>query len=463
MIVLMAGKSIDIVVHGTSVSQATYAANDFDFCISADGGASLRQFLTLPINGKYSPQPNASTYDNSPAGGLGGMGVIQLMAPPGTPGTTNVDGTNTVLDDNINFYVGSLVGAKVQGSGKMQLLAWRGLPDESGTLRDDNGQLVNIGDNEGDMRPTPFLAPAPFGNRSRARGKWIDLGAAVRRIVSQSAGDGLPGGVYDPGAGQTGQDFGPQPFFEGTEVASPSSLQYGFVRYKDDGQGGVVIDYGDPVATGAVFSARSGQVHKGQSVYEVRLTQSVLGSQVDRYSHYTAQLLTGSAVRSEFRILGHNANTLYLRPVNELGGDDSLPSGIDTVKVLAKFFHVFTGTIEGFPQTYKTTTSPNPNVDLAPRANVQIGFAFHKDPSKPDFSTPGEDQNRFPKRLGTFLYDLRNPGGIETIRLQHLRFVQWDLLFDTQFQTDGPVKNEQTLGPQTPQPEIRGLALPYRY
>ena len=220
MIVLMAGRSIDIVVHGTitstSARQATYAGNNYDSCISADGGVGLLALFTGGINSKYSPAPNAALYDRAPTGALGGMGVIQLMAPPGTPGTTNVDGTNTVLDDNINFHVSSLTSAKIEGTRKMELLAWRGMPDENGTLRDDAGQVINIGDDEGDMRPTPFLAPAPFGNRSRARGKWTDLGAAVRRIVSQPAGDSLPGGVFNPGAGQTGQDFGPQPFFDGT-------------------------------------------------------------------------------------------------------------------------------------------------------------------------------------------------------------------------------------------------------
>jgi len=466
MIVLMAGRSIDIVVHGTitstSARQATYAGSNYDFCLSADGGSGLLALFTGPINGKYSPV-NATLYDSAPTGALGGMGVIQLMAPPGTPGTTNVDDTNTVLDDNINFHVGSLTSAKVIGTRKMELLAWRGMPDENGTLRNDDGQVVSIGDDEGDMRPTPFLAPAPFGNRSRARSKWADFGGAVRRIVNQPTGDNLPGGVFNPGVGQTGQDFGPLPFFDGTEVASASDPKYGFIRYKDDGQGGVALDFEEVVA-GTVFSARDGQVHKGQNVYEVRLNQSVLGSQRDRYSHYTAQLLTGSAVRGEFRIVGHNTNTLYLLPVNEVGANDSLPTGVDTVKVLAKFFNVFTGTIEGFPQTYPTTASANK--DLAPKANVQIGFAFHKDPGKPDLSTPGEDQNRFPKRLGTFLYDLHNTTAAEAIRNQHLRYVQWDLLFDTRFQANpssSPFQNEESLSPQTPRPEVRRLVIPYRY
>ncbi|MHC4918111.1 MAG: hypothetical protein ACYTKC_00820, partial [Planctomycetota bacterium] len=428
MIVLMAGVSIDIVIHGqigsTSARTATYAGNNFDFCLSADGGAGLTALFTGGIVSKYVPFPSASSRDSTPSGALGGQGVIQLMAPPGTPGTTNVDGTNTVLDDNIHFHVGSLNSAKVEGTRKMELLAWRGMPDANGQMRDDDGKAISIGDDEGDMRPTPHLAPAPFGSRSRARRKWVDLGASVRRIVASSTGDSLPGGVYDPGAGKIGEDFGPQPFFAGTDVGVPTDPRYGFVRYENDGQGGVRIVH-TPVVTGEVDSAQSTAVHKGQNVYEVRLKTSVLGSQIDRYSHYTAQLLTNGAVRGEFRILGHNDNTLYLFRDNALAADDSLPTDITDVKVLDKFFYVFTGAVEGFPQTYSSSKD-----NLAPRGNVQIGFAFHKDPGKPDLSTPGEDQNRFPKRLGTFVYNLNSASAVEAIRAQHLRYMRWDILFD---------------------------------
>ena len=51
------------------------------------------------------------------SGAFGGMGIIQLMLPPGS----NQDSTNTVLDDN--------------------------------------GKATNIGANEGDMRPSPVILP----------------------------------------------------------------------------------------------------------------------------------------------------------------------------------------------------------------------------------------------------------------------------------------------------------------
>ena len=89
--------------------------------------------MTAPVPGavnvqdKYKPTGQAmvagTSYDTEPLGGLGGMGIVQLMAPPGE--NLN-DGTNTRLDDNIRILEpGSystpgtgieLVGAKQRSS-----------------------------------------------------------------------------------------------------------------------------------------------------------------------------------------------------------------------------------------------------------------------------------------------------------------------------------------------------------
>ncbi|MHC4898092.1 MAG: Ig-like domain-containing domain [Planctomycetota bacterium] len=460
MIVLMAGRSIDLVVHGadnvSQIGQATYAGNNFDFGLSADGGVGLLTAFTGSITSKYVPFPNANAR-NRPTGGMGGMGVIQLMAPPGSPGTANVDGTNTVLDDNINFLVGSLAsGERVTDQNKMALLAWRGIPDENGILRDDNGVIVDIGDNDGDMRPSPVLMPPAFGPRSRMRGKWQDRGVVVRHMTT-TGGDGVAGGVNVQPGMKVNDDFGPQQFFAATDVSSPASARYGFIAYEDDGQGGVRIKH-STVASGSIAAAKASAVHKGQSVYEVHLTQSVLGSQQDRYAHYAAQLLAGSTVRGEFRILGHDASTLYLQTDNQLSADDSLPGDITSVRVLDKFFYVFTGNVQGFPETYVDGAGAR-----TPTANIQIGFAFHRDPARPDLSTSGEDQNRFPKRLGTFLYDMNSPAAVEAIRSQHMRYVRWDLLFDTVFESNPRVPTQRSLGPRTKRPELRTLIIPHRF
>ena len=73
----------------------------YGFSVSADGGIGEQgRFNGTPINAKYPPPPGATgpgSWDNNAAGGFGGHGVVQLMAPPGT---NTQDQTNTVLDDN---------------------------------------------------------------------------------------------------------------------------------------------------------------------------------------------------------------------------------------------------------------------------------------------------------------------------------------------------------------------------
>ena len=66
------------------------------------------------------------------------------------------------------------------------------------------------------------------------RGKWVDRGVIVRRMTVQG-GDGMPAGVeVQPGL-RIGNDFGPQQFFEGTDVgALPTSPGYGFIAYEND-------------------------------------------------------------------------------------------------------------------------------------------------------------------------------------------------------------------------------------
>ena len=76
-----------------------------------------------------------TSYDTEPLGGLGGMGIVQLMVPPGE---NLVDGTNTRLDDNIKFFAPGSTN-EILGAGKRQLLAWRGFPDATGTFVDDAG------------------------------------------------------------------------------------------------------------------------------------------------------------------------------------------------------------------------------------------------------------------------------------------------------------------------------------
>ena len=119
--------------------------------MSTTGGFGMPIVLDkYPQNGV---QPIAgSSYDSVPTGGFGGMGIVQLMTPPGT----NADGTNTILDDNVLLF---LNGVPLTGSNKQRYLAWRGFLNASGLAVDDFGAPTNVQGNEGDIRPTPHLLP----------------------------------------------------------------------------------------------------------------------------------------------------------------------------------------------------------------------------------------------------------------------------------------------------------------
>jgi hypothetical protein len=130
----------------------TYINRDYAFSISADGGAGRQtNFEGHAIPHKY-PIAAGFVLDNRPTGGMGGMGLVQLMAPPGF----NQDGTNTVLDDSVHILRGT---TRLTGREKQRYLAWRGFPNAQGVWVDDNGQQTNIGDAEGDIRPSPVLLP----------------------------------------------------------------------------------------------------------------------------------------------------------------------------------------------------------------------------------------------------------------------------------------------------------------
>ena len=149
LLILAALGTIDLEVKG-----GTYAANNFDFVLSADGGVcTTTAFPPGVVLGKYQLATSAgyaNNYDLAPLGGFGGMGIVQLAAPSGN----NQDGTNTVLDDNI---VLRLNGLPLQGAQKRAYLAWRGYANAQGVLVDDFGVPTNIGSNEGDIRPAPVL------------------------------------------------------------------------------------------------------------------------------------------------------------------------------------------------------------------------------------------------------------------------------------------------------------------
>ncbi|MFY9345795.1 MAG: hypothetical protein WAT39_25110, partial [Planctomycetota bacterium] len=140
------------------VKGETYANNDYEFVLSADGGVTTTgTFGTPVVVAKYpangQPTIPGTMYDSAPLGGFGGMGVVQLMTPAGTG---NPDGTNTILDDNIRVIRN---GVLLGGAQKQRFLAWRGYVNAAGVRVDDFGVPTNIQGNEGDIRPAPALLP----------------------------------------------------------------------------------------------------------------------------------------------------------------------------------------------------------------------------------------------------------------------------------------------------------------
>lgn len=449
MVVLMSGVGIDIFVHSSSgLANATYGEGDANFAISADGGICKQGsfFSNVVVVDKYS-EPLATTWDDKPTGGFGGMGLVQLMVPPGD----DSDGTGNRLDDNIRFLFFDAVGdpQEVSPLRKKQLLAWRGWPNEAGTLVDDLGDPTDIGDNEGDIRPSPIMLPGPFGHLSRARSIWIDTGASQRqRRDSTPAGD-------DPRVVVTSPSQLPNPDFSfagtSTMISSATSPYLGYADFGRESQ----IIFKVPAGLDDSFPVtgpRSDATFAGGPAYRLTLPLGSLGNVDQRYANHRAVLLGSSdEVLQELRILGHQREAgtgvvhMFLSP------DAALPQGIARVRVLAKFFELMTDDEPGLGPTF--------DVDgvLVPIANVQIGFAFHTDPN--DSTAP-----RYPARVGDFAYDLSNPELLNFLDTNRPTFVQWDLLFNARFHpTFSENRNPLALTPGLPLPELSFLLVPFRF
>jgi hypothetical protein len=433
MVILMSATRIVLHAHGSS-GRYRYAEDDFDFVLSADGGfCPVGGFLTTPIARKY-PLLVPATYDAKPRGAFGGMGIVQLMTPPGPHAASpaaSFDGTNTRLDDNVEVWRG---GQRTSGLDKQRLLAWRGFPDAAGEFVDDFGTPTAIGDDEGDIRPSPYLLPVPFAAQSRVRSRWIDTGATRRRPLT--AEDDLPRGIVTGG----GAEPGPSWSFAGN--LDPAQAP-GFAPFRVVGSS-AVVDYATIGPLAAITGADANAHHDGRPAFCVELAENALGA-ADRYRHYEAELrdARGAAVGS-FRILAHEGRTLLLEP-----GLTGLPAAATQVQVLAKLFAVETSGTE--------TLGPVRSVGgaLLPHANVRIGFAFHQDPA-------AGAAGRFPTDPNRFLYDLADPA-FAAWQQQHGRapFVQWDVTFDIAF--DGTENGLNRVDLAAPRPALRFLRLPMRW
>jgi len=423
MIVLMSADKIQIDNHNNPWSSPSW---DPDFAVVADGGIGQNYKFGTQIQERFDKYLGVGNIGvGAPnRGGFGSLGVVQLMVPPGN----DSDNTGSVQDDNVVLRVGN---SPVTGQTK---LAWL---------------------NHGDIRPQPFVMPVPFGRYSKARTRWIATGATVRR-------EQLPP-VRSAGARSINKNLGtsgPEWFFSGLET---SGKAVGYV--KTDPTTGVMAPRFE-IAADVTSSESNATTKNGLPAHLITVAGQpfpVPGQQDGwSYANYRAVLKDASnATVGEFRILDNSRNELWLD-----GRNENLPSGIRTVEIYASFIEA----VNGFPpddwepglgDTFQANATT-----LAPRVNFQVGFAFHKEPWKPEINN-GNDAKRFPQGVGQFLYglDIDNFLLRDQLRALHYPYVQVEVRFNLAYNPDDPnlLTSANELQTTTRRPGLRLLRLPYRF
>lgn len=405
MVVLMSATGIDVHMHG-----GRWKEGDTNFSITADGGFSRS-------TGRPTKYSNGFLGPN--VGGFGGMGLVQLMTPPGR----DRDRTGTVQDDNVRVLNAS--GEPVDGVTKTNTLFG------------------------GDLRPDPKLLPTPFSRFSQAQTRWISTGATVRRSVPS-----IPAGARSL-----------------LQPAKPGP-EYSFAGLRTTGDAAGYLDtdprtgrYHAPVVGFAgeqrlpVIASRSNAGHEpgGLLVHEVELAASPLPGD-GRLAHHRARGLgkAGNVV-GEWRILRHTDRLLRLD-----ARDGPMPARIASVEILAKFFGVFTEGNEGLGLVYEV--KERGETLRFPVANVQLGFAFHKDPALPDL-VGSKDTHRWPQELDTFLHDLQTPAAQATLRDLHYPFLKIQIRFNLNYDHNDPSTNRgpAPVSTRSQRPALRFLLVPFRY
>ena len=416
MVMLMSASRIELETHGGRWAASTWDSN---FSVSADGDISQNTSFGNPQRRvKY---VGASQWNSGAAngGGYGGMGIVQLMAPPGT----DADGTNDPQDDNIIIRTGNTV---LSGQAKTNYLY------------------------SGDIRPDPVVMPAPFSQYSQARTRWISTGASVRREASTGPR------AISPGKG------GPEYFFSGLNQVGNSA---GYIRTSTSTgtYSPAKVELAGNVDESTFQSlTENGTQFRGQSAHVLEIGSALLPSDGELTNYQVRFYDAIGAELRDFRILGHDADTVWLEAAS-----GATPSNAVTFSVLSKFFEVITNGNEGLGPTYLAGSVGNP--ERFPVANVQMGFAFHKDPANPDFfSQNGQrfDRNRFPQNINEFLFDLESTGATskrEELRQLRYPFAKMMVRFNIDYNEADPTTSRAGVGPDSVRPGLRFVLLPYRY
>ncbi|MCA8952806.1 MAG: hypothetical protein KDE27_25070, partial [Planctomycetes bacterium] len=249
---------------------------------------------------------------------------------------------------------------------------------------------------QGDIRSFLVQLPVPSDTYGLARedGRWLPLGGLFRRALA--APDGLPRGVV-----------GENLRFE--RHARPDGwLPYGGTRLLPEASGAALL----PAPAVIASIARDGEA------YRVELTAPLPNTAPDAWAGRLALLGNGGNgdVHARSRVLASGPSTLLL------AADLPLPEDLAAVQLYAwpaELATVAPGSYLGFDNT------------PLPRANVRIGFAFHRDASA---ATGGFDPGRWPAD-GSFLYDLGDPATVAALRALEPRYLAWDVTLDGEFRT----------------------------
>lgn len=419
MVVLSSSQGIDIYQHG-----GLWANRDTEFAITADGGIGINRAPNARTT-KY-PTAGGGRVNN---GGYGGLGIIQLMAPAGQDKDNGGAGTGNPQDDFIRY-----------------------LDSGDNEIQNKTGMLVN-----GELRPNPVIMPVTYGRNSTFESRFVSTGATVRRVVSNALGQARAT-TTTPAFEPTAENYGPAWFFNGLEQAGASA---GFLRTtRSTGLLDIPVKTINSLSSFQVVAADATVVdYRAQSAYRVRLDGNRLPDDGSLVNHI-ARLRDGSGkALADFRMLGATANELFLD-----AREGAMPAGVASLQILEKFVEVFTDGQEGLGPIFDVGT------DRYPIANVQLGFAFHKDPSKPDIVTQGNtliDRNRFPAALNTYVYDLETDGSSaerELLRKAHFPFAKIQVRFNLNYNPADPsLPGPNTAGPTSSRPALRFVRLPYSY
>ncbi|MEO0480708.1 MAG: Ig-like domain-containing protein [Planctomycetota bacterium] len=473
MIVLISAEGIDLSIREFPTdTDEIYLQSDFFFSLSADGGIGTQGDFTTEIFAKYGPTRRSvgnGSWNDQPAGAFGGMGLIQLLTPPGD----DADGTGNSLDDNIRFLetVDGSSSVVTNAARKIGLLGWRGYPGPMGTRVDENGMEVRlpnsadfpgipagrsnvpVGDNTGwgDVRPSPVLLPAPFGPTSRARSRWIDVGfngrvpvtteppvGEARRVVIPMGEESIVFGDPDNGFSSTSLD----PSFEGYGVFEASTGEFA----------PPVVDFGGTEDFG-IAAINTEAMFEGTPATSITLAGITLPGE-NRFTGYRLEVDAGGPSLGDFFILGHGTDTVFVRV------EGTFPTTATTARIVAQFFGV---SVDGTPGL--GSTFPASGQLTSPQSNIRVGFAFTTDP----LSTDPMDRWPSTTNVSDFEFDLTDPMFRQWVTDNRPQFVRYDVLFNTQFDPTRPSEGNVrpgglvSSGGDIELPSLEYIVLPYRF